>query len=141
MKTPMIGNEYKSIRRGVRQGYVLSPGPFNIYSGMILREICDWEGIKVVCVNKQHAICSCYSIDSRLSRKNIKAKIYYIQKVKKMLYIHIVGRSKTGHLGSLYIITRKQFDVIHSLLYPSVGLYVLYTIDISQLNMLFCLRD
>ena len=94
MKTPMIGNEYKSIRRGVRQGYVLSPGPFNIYSGMILREICDLEGSKLVVLTNsmRYAVVTVLIADSR--EKNIKAKMYYIQKVKKMLYMYNNSRAK-----------------------------------------------
>ena len=40
-------SEYTSIKRGVRQGCVLSPDLFNIYSEMILRNLEDVEGIKI----------------------------------------------------------------------------------------------
>ena len=73
MKTRMIGNEYKSIRRGVRQGYVLSPGPFNIYSGVILREICDLEGIKV---GMRYAVVTVLIADSREKTSKQKCTIF-----------------------------------------------------------------
>ena len=40
-------SEWQEIRRGVRQGCVLSPDLFNIYSEMIMRELEDLEGIKI----------------------------------------------------------------------------------------------
>ena len=40
-------SDWQEIRRGVRQGCVLSPDLFNIYSEMIMREIEDLEGIKI----------------------------------------------------------------------------------------------
>ena len=39
--------EWQEIRRGVRQGCVLSPDLFNIYSEMIMRKLEDLEGISV----------------------------------------------------------------------------------------------
>ena len=49
-----IGNDVTGdtqIKKGVRQGYVLSPDLFNLYSKIILRGINDFEGIKVNGVN------------------------------------------------------------------------------------------
>ena len=39
--------EYVEIKKGVRQGCVLSPDPFNLYSERILRELRDTSGIVV----------------------------------------------------------------------------------------------
>ena len=44
-------SETQSIKRGVRQGCVLSPDLFNLYSEMIMRDLRDMEGIKVGGVN------------------------------------------------------------------------------------------
>ena len=40
-------SEFKPIKRGVRQGCVLSPDFFNIYSEMIMRKIQDKEGTTI----------------------------------------------------------------------------------------------
>ena len=40
-------SEYINIKRGIRQGYVLSPDPFNIHNEMILRNLEDIKGVKV----------------------------------------------------------------------------------------------
>ena len=39
--------EYHSIRRGVRQGCVMSPDLFSLYSEIIMREIQECEGVRV----------------------------------------------------------------------------------------------
>lgn len=39
--------EYQTIRRGVRQGCVMSPDLFNLYGEMILRELQGIEGVKI----------------------------------------------------------------------------------------------
>ena len=40
-------SDYRPIKRGVRQGCVLSPDLFNLYSEMILRNIEELQGVKV----------------------------------------------------------------------------------------------
>ena len=40
-------SEYINIKRGVRQGCVLSPDLFNLYSEMILRNLEDLDGVKI----------------------------------------------------------------------------------------------
>ena len=40
-------SEWQDIRRGVRQGCVLSPGLFNIYSEIIMRDLTDLQGLKI----------------------------------------------------------------------------------------------
>jgi hypothetical protein len=47
MKVKNDTSEYTNIKRGVRQGCVLSPDFFNIYSEMILRSLEDVEGVKI----------------------------------------------------------------------------------------------
>ena len=46
-----IISEYVEIARGVRQGCVLSPDLFSLYTEMIMRHIKEMEGIRVGGVN------------------------------------------------------------------------------------------
>ena len=46
-----IMSEYVEIERGVRQGCVLSPDLFSLYTEMIMRYIIEMEGIRVGGVN------------------------------------------------------------------------------------------
>ena len=45
---------YQKIRRGVRQGCVMSPDLFNLYGEMILRELQDLEGVNIGGYNINH---------------------------------------------------------------------------------------
>jgi hypothetical protein len=47
MKVKDDTSEYINIKRDVRQGCILSPDLFNIYSEMILRNLEDFEGVKI----------------------------------------------------------------------------------------------
>ena len=40
-------SDFKPIKRGVRQGCVMSPDLFNLYSETILRNIEDCQGMKI----------------------------------------------------------------------------------------------
>ena len=68
-------SELQHIKRGVRQGCVLSPDLFNIYSEGIMREIRDLEGIKV---GGQNLNCIRYADDTALiadSREKLQVLI------------------------------------------------------------------
>lgn len=43
----MVDNEYKLIKRGVRQGCVMSPDIFNLYNKTILQNIENIPGVQI----------------------------------------------------------------------------------------------
>ena len=78
-------SEYKLIKRGVRQGCIMSPDLFNIYSEMILRNLENYSGVKI---NGEHINNIRYADDTVLiadSEENLQRLLdITIQKTEEM---------------------------------------------------------
>lgn len=93
-------SEYVDIRSGVRQGCVMSPDLFSLYSELIMRNISDFEGIKVGGVNLNNLR---YADDTTLLADSQ-------QKLQDMLN-RVVAESE---LKGLEINKKKSFTMVFS---------------------------
>ena len=123
-------SKYVEIKRGVRQGCVLSPDLFSLYSEMIMREVKDMDGIKVNgenITNVRYADDTALIADSEKKLQDIVDKIVTESQklglslnVKKTYCMVISKRKETPrcHLKSTGVVIKQveQFNYLGSML-------------------------
>ena len=123
-------SKYVEIKRGVRQGCVLSPDLFSLYSEMIMREVKDMDGIKVNgenITNVRYADDTALIADSEKKLQDIVDKIVTeSQKLGlslnvKKTYCMVISKKKETpkcHLKSDGVVIKQveQFNYLGSML-------------------------
>ena len=97
--------EYVEIKKGVRQGRVLSPDPFNLYSERTLRELEDMPGLVVGGNNINSSVSNIGGTTSRISSlRNAKNGICVnTSEAKSMI---IIKRRISQHVTSGLILQK-----------------------------------
>ena len=123
-------SKYVEIKRGVRQGCILSPDLFSSYSEMIMREVKDMDGIKVNgenVTNARYADDTALIADSEKKLQDIVDKIVTeSQKIGlalnvKKTYCMVISKKKETprcHLKSDGVVIKQveQFNYLGSML-------------------------
>ena len=97
-------SQYKPIKRGVRQGCILSPDLFNIYSEMILRSINELNGLKVGGININNLR---YADDTALIAESEQELQYILDRVTEVSQEN--GLNLNTKKTECMVTTKKQY--------------------------------